>query len=242
MPQPDRSLSPCEGTLTKITCLAISPDGKRIISSSWDKKIKVWNATTGQEILTLKEHVSPVHGVAISGDGKRIVSLEIGSVKVWDATTGQENLPLKGEFATDATILAFSPDGQRILSRYENETVKVWSAVTGQELPDATDTIPADAGPVAVSPDGRLEARVDGNRILVRDPTKPDSQAAIDRERLQRWTQPDPAYHRREADAAEQAGQHFAAVFHLGRLLDGKPADADAIRKRLAAARGQLKP
>ena len=137
--------------------------------------------------------------------------------------------------------MAISPDGKRILSRDEQGFVKVWDANTGQELPDATDTLPADAGKVAVSPDGHREARIDGDRILVRDPTQPDPQAAIDRERLQRWTTPDPTYHRREADVAEKAGQHFAAAFHLGRLLDLKPEDAAGVRKRLDAARARLK-
>ena len=77
--------------------MAFSPDGKRIVSGSEDKTVKVWDAATGQETLTLKGHTGAVTSVAFSPDGKRIVSgSEDKTVKVWDAATGQETLTLKG--------------------------------------------------------------------------------------------------------------------------------------------------
>ena len=57
-----------------MTSVAFSPDGKRIVSGSGDRTVKVWDATTGQETLTLKGHTRTVRSVAFSPDGKRIVS------------------------------------------------------------------------------------------------------------------------------------------------------------------------
>ena len=51
--------------------MAFSPDGRRIVSGSYDKTVKVWDAATGQEMLTLKGHTA-VYSVAFSPDGRRI--------------------------------------------------------------------------------------------------------------------------------------------------------------------------
>jgi WD40 repeat protein len=65
--------------------VAFSPDGKRIVSGSLDNTLKVWDAETGQEMLTLKGHSDPVYSVAFSSDGKRIVSgSDDNTLKVWD--------------------------------------------------------------------------------------------------------------------------------------------------------------
>ena len=69
--------------------MAFSPDGKQIVSGSGERgkpgEIKVWDAETGQESLTLKGHSDWVTSVSFSPDGKRIVSGSFDeTVKVWD--------------------------------------------------------------------------------------------------------------------------------------------------------------
>ena len=60
--------------------------------------MKVWDAATGQELLTLKGHTDWVRSVAFSPDGQppRLSGSQDETVKVWDAATGQELLTLKG--------------------------------------------------------------------------------------------------------------------------------------------------
>ena len=94
--------------------MAYSPDGRRIASASGDKSVKVWDAATGQEPLTLRGHTAIVQGVAYSPDGRRIASAGYdGTVKLWDAATGQEALTLRG--APNFVFgVAYSPDGRHI--------------------------------------------------------------------------------------------------------------------------------
>jgi WD40 repeat protein len=58
------------------------------VSGSYDKTLKVWDAQTGQETLTLRGHTDIVTSVSFSPDGKRIVSGSADkTLKVWDISS-----------------------------------------------------------------------------------------------------------------------------------------------------------
>ena len=67
---------------------SFSPDGRRVLTASGDRTAKIWDAETGQELLTLKSQ-SAIRSVAFSPDGKRIVSGSTDkTLKIWDAELG----------------------------------------------------------------------------------------------------------------------------------------------------------
>ena len=71
--------------------MALSGDGRRAVSASWDQTLKVWDVETGRELRTLQGHTGVVNGVALSGDGRRAVSASAdNTLKVWDVETGRE--------------------------------------------------------------------------------------------------------------------------------------------------------
>ena len=121
--------------------MAFSPDGKTVLTGSYDKTVRVWDAETGQEKAALKGHTEIIWSVAFSPDGKTRPHRERGQdrVKVWDAETGKEKAALKGH-TREVRSVAFSPDGKRVLTGSEDRTVKVWDAETGQEKLPSRDT------------------------------------------------------------------------------------------------------
>ena len=54
--------------------VAVTADGKRAVSASWDGTLKVWDLETGGVLRTLEGHTGSVTGVAVTADGKRAVS------------------------------------------------------------------------------------------------------------------------------------------------------------------------
>ena len=89
--------------------VAFSPDGRRLASVGGllsvhpDEEVKVWDAQTGQEILSLPGHVGGLRSVAFSPDGRRLASAGLDqTVKLWDAATGQEVLTLAATSTTSS--------------------------------------------------------------------------------------------------------------------------------------------
>ena len=89
---------------------------------------------TGRELCTLHGHADSVHGVALSGDGRRAVSASSDqTLKVWDVETGRE-LPTLHGHTSYVNGVALSGDGRRAVSASSDQTLKVWDVETGREL------------------------------------------------------------------------------------------------------------
>jgi WD40 repeat protein len=91
--------------------VAFSPDSKLVVSGSWDKTVRLWDAVTGAALQTHEGHSDWVSSVAFSPDSKLVVS---GSwdktVRLWDAVTGAALQTLEGH--SGSVTVAFSPDGK----------------------------------------------------------------------------------------------------------------------------------
>ena len=69
--------------------MAVTPDGQRAVSASWDNTLKVWDLESGRALRTLEGHSASVHGVAVTPDGQRAVSASWDkTLKVWDLESG----------------------------------------------------------------------------------------------------------------------------------------------------------
>jgi WD40 repeat protein/serine/threonine protein kinase/TPR repeat protein len=133
---------------------SFSPDGQRIVTASFDKTARVWDAATGRPLLLLAGHTDRVMSAAFSADGRWIVTASYDkTARIWDAATGRQVLLLAGH-ASRVYCAVFSPDGQRIVTASMDKTARIWDAATGRQvllLAGHTDSVIS----AMFSPDGR---------------------------------------------------------------------------------------
>jgi tetratricopeptide (TPR) repeat protein len=125
-----------------VASVTFSPSGKRL-ATSVGKTVRIWNADTGQEILSLRSREGFVTRLAYNPDGSRLAAASRnGSVMVWDTVTGETCLTLRGRTGIVHGV-AYSPDGRRLVTaaggtnkggEHLFSDVKLWDARTGQEI------------------------------------------------------------------------------------------------------------
>src|SRR5712664_733359 len=135
---------------------AISPDGKRVVTASTDKTVRLWHTETGEPIgMPLVDHADRVTGAAFSPDGSRIVTTSADrTARLWDAASGRQIVTLTGH--TDVVnSAAFSSDSTRIVTASRDETVRLWDAATGQSVGLLSGRALGNVRTAAFSPDGK---------------------------------------------------------------------------------------
>jgi WD40 repeat protein len=149
--------------MLEVTDVVFLDGGRRLASVSDDKTLKIWDATNGEMVLSLREGAHELTGLAVSPNGQRLASASGIGTKIWDTTpvdamAGEEALTLLGH--TDLIWgLDFSPDGRRLASASGDATVRVWDARTGYEEHVYRQHVRT-VFDVAFSPDGRNIASV----------------------------------------------------------------------------------
>src|SRR5262249_7315427 len=85
---------------------------------------RVWDATTGAELLLLKGHTQPIQSVAVTPGGAQIITGST-TARVWDAGTGDELL----RFSRPPSVflgVTVMPDGTRIVTGSDDTNSRVW--------------------------------------------------------------------------------------------------------------------
>lgn len=135
-----------------------SPDGKQLAAPSFGiasgNAIKLWDATTGQELLTLIGHTDWLASLAFSPDGKHLASTSLdGTIRIWSLTPGEETVAVSGPGAGYGVRVAYNPNGQEFATNGGDGTATIWDAKTGE--PRLTlDGHDMEVMNVAFSPDG----------------------------------------------------------------------------------------
>jgi WD40 repeat protein/transcriptional regulator with XRE-family HTH domain len=145
---------------------SFSPGGDRIATAGPDRLVRIWDAKTGELLMTLAGHSDKVMNTAFSPSGDRLVTASLdGTARVWDLRSGETVLVLEGH--TDGLISpAYSPDGRQIVTTSFDGTARLWDAETGQMELTLQHSGPT-AGP-HFSPDGTLVAIADDKAVMAR--------------------------------------------------------------------------
>jgi serine/threonine protein kinase/WD40 repeat protein len=149
-----------------VHCALFSPDGKGILAGGDDRAVRLWDLATGTEIRSVARCSAPVLSMALSGDGrwlvtgggrhvmqdKKAVPREC-LVQVWDFETAIELTRLEGH-ASPVTSVAISRDGSRILSGAPRDRVRLWDVASKSQRAQFGRP-PVGCHAVAISADGK---------------------------------------------------------------------------------------
>jgi hypothetical protein len=132
-----------EEHVANIHGLAVSADGARAVTGSWDKTVRVWDLARGKELrcFCVRDETGradhSIFCVALSPDGRlALAGSHDGTVWLWDVETGAERgrcqVPVFNGLG--ATAVAFSADGRRALVSGHGGRVGLWQVSPWKEL------------------------------------------------------------------------------------------------------------
>jgi WD40 repeat protein/serine/threonine protein kinase len=130
--------------------VAVSPGGRRVVSSGQDKYVCLWDAGGGKLLHKYTGHADAVPGLAFTPDGTRFLSGSFDTtLRLWDLPRNQYDPPplppnretkearlLQRPAKPDVYVeqVTFTPDGKKALWSGNDKMVHVWDLAAGREV------------------------------------------------------------------------------------------------------------
>jgi WD40 repeat protein len=111
-----------KGHEAPLTSIAFSPDGKKLVSASYDKTARIWDVASGKELKKLEGHTGFVLSAVFSPDGKEVFT--VGSGQKTSKSYGFDD----GKGGIHEITFQADNDG----------TARIWDAESGKELKQLT--------------------------------------------------------------------------------------------------------
>jgi WD40 repeat protein/tRNA A-37 threonylcarbamoyl transferase component Bud32/peroxiredoxin len=160
-----------------VYAVAISPDGRLVATACADGKVRFWDAESGTRVGATLDHPKAVGALAFHPQGQRLLTgCDDGNARLWMVKSGEVQKPIFPHFRpgsprqgypfrTLVSGVAFSPDGQTVVTSGFDGHVQLWKASTAEQVCPPMQQSGSARG-VAFSPDGRTVAAVGALSVL----------------------------------------------------------------------------
>ncbi len=149
----------------RINSITFSPGGRLLASASQDTTVRLWSVNSGDLERTFNME-APATSVAFSSDGETLAIGSGTSIMLLNIFKGQMH-PIIEQRRGRILSLAFSPEGNTLVSGDENHTVLLWdAAMNGEIRPLTRNGHTTGVGGLLFSPDGSTIASVSGSTRL----------------------------------------------------------------------------
>jgi WD40 repeat protein len=121
-----------DGHESSVFAAVVFPDRRRMVTSSWDKTLRLWDLEGGVVLKIMEGHRFVVRRVAVSKDGKFIASGDDGGELIaWNRDGKSLTQPIKVH-SREIWWLDFSPDSTLLASGSLDNTAELWNTKTWQ--------------------------------------------------------------------------------------------------------------
>lgn len=132
--------------------IALSLDGCRVVTTSYSKEARIWDAPSGRLLHVLSGHQDSISDITFTHDGGRVISGAADStIRVWDTATGTCITVLKNH---TRRVVSIAVSTELIASGGDDSTIRLWDVESYQLLCVLADHT-ASVQSLSFSPDGR---------------------------------------------------------------------------------------